>query len=161
MHQADPLPPSARDAKLAETLHEYALSFPETALEFPWGHSAYKVNKKIFLTLGCDADGLRLSLKLPESNLEALLLPFTEPTGYGLGKSGWVSARFEPDSKVPMVTLLDWVLESYRAVAPKRAIKLLDEAQGTAKNVSTKKNPSTKKAPARRKASSPKKKPSR
>lgn len=159
MHAEDPLPPSAADAKLAQTLHEYALSFPETTLEFPWGHSAYKVNKKIFLTLGCDAEGLRLSLKLPESNLEALLLPFTQPTGYGLGKSGWVSARFEPRSKVPMVTLIDWVLESYRAVAPKRALKLLDGEAAAAAKPSIKK--SAKKAPIRRTSGATKKKSSR
>ena len=159
MHTPDTPPPSAADEASARTLHDYALSFPETTLEFPWGHSAYKVNKKIFLTLGCDAEGLRLSLKLPESNLEALLLPFTEPTGYGLGKSGWVSARFEPDTKVPLVTLIDWVLESYRAVAPKRALRQLDAAASSAP--SSPKNESAKRAPSKRSVGTSKKKPSR
>jgi predicted DNA-binding protein (MmcQ/YjbR family) len=159
MHTPETPPPCAADEKVARALHDYALSFPETTLEFPWGHSAYKVNKKIFLTLGCDADGLRLSLKLPESNLEALLLPFTEPTGYGLGKSGWVSARFEPKTKIPLVTLTDWVLESYRAVAPKQALELLDGDASTAP--SSLKNMSAKRAPSKRSISSPKKKSSR
>ena len=32
----------------------------------------------------------------------ALLLPFATPTGYGLGKSGWVSARFAPSDDPPL-----------------------------------------------------------
>ena len=148
MNDLEPTPPSAVDAEKAKTLHEYALAFPETVLEHPWGHNAYKVNKKVFLFLSCDGDGLRLSLKLPDSNFEALLLPFTEPTGYGLGKSGWVSASFSPDSKPPMVTLLDWVLESYRAIAPKRALKQLDGQPSavSSKQASTKRSTRSKAA---------------
>jgi predicted DNA-binding protein (MmcQ/YjbR family) len=148
----NPEPPTALHAKHAASLHEYALAFPETVLEHPWEHDAYKVNKKIFLFLNCDGDGLRLTMKLPESNFEALLLPFTEATGYGLGKSGWVTARFEPGSKPPMVTILDWVLESYRAVAPKRALKVLDGEAPTATNKRTASKGTAKKKVASKKA---------
>jgi hypothetical protein len=64
-----------------------------------------------------------LSLKLPESGREALELPFTKPTGYGLGKAGWVSASFSAKDAPPLAILEDWILESYRAVAPKTTIK--------------------------------------
>ena len=119
-------PPRAADAKREAALATYALSFPETTLEHPWEHNAYKVNKKIFLFLDCDARGMRMTVKLPESGFEALLLPFTEATGYGMGKHGWVTAAFDPGAKPPMALLHDWVLESYRAIAPKRALKVLD-----------------------------------
>jgi hypothetical protein len=58
----------------------------------------------------------------------ALSLPFASPTGYGLGKSGWVTARFAAKDKPPLEMLRKWIEESYRAVAPKELVKLLDQA---------------------------------
>jgi hypothetical protein len=72
-------------------------------------------------------DGFSLSVKLPSSCHVALDLPFTEPTGYGLARSGWVTARFVPGDRVPLATLALWLAESFRAVAPKRVAALLDE----------------------------------
>ncbi len=66
--------------------------------------------------------GLSISVKLPESNSLALTLPFAEPTGYGLGKSGWVSAKFASKDRVPLDLLFDWLEESFRAIAPKRVV---------------------------------------
>jgi hypothetical protein len=52
-------------------------------------------------------------------------LPFAEPTHYGLGKHGWVTAHFDRKSK-PAITLLEaWLDESYRAVAPKKMVAKL------------------------------------
>jgi hypothetical protein len=56
----------------------------------------------------------------------ALSLPFAEPTGYGLGKSGWVTARFAAGDDVPVPMLIGWVDESFRAVAPKRLLAKLE-----------------------------------
>ena len=84
-----------------------------------------KVGKKVFVFLGMpDGDELGLSVKLPESGPMALLLPFAQPTGYGLGKAGWVSARFGPSDDPPLGMLREWIDESYRAVAPKAAAKV-------------------------------------
>lgn len=61
----------------------------------------------------------------------ALMLPFAEPTGYGLGKSGWVTATFNAGEKAPPVALLkQWLDESYRAIAPKKLVKALEPATG-------------------------------
>jgi len=68
-----------------------------------------------------DADALSLSTKLPHSREDALALPFTEPTHYGLGKAGWVTSSFKRGDDVPVGVLRDWIDESYRAVAPKRS----------------------------------------
>ena len=110
-------------------LRDYAMTFPETTEDHPWGHRAMKVKGKTFLFLGGDKDTkeLSLSLKLPSSRDMALDLPFAEPTGYGLGKSGWVSARFDKVSAVPLDMLKAWIAESYRAIAPKKLVKQLDE----------------------------------
>ncbi len=62
-----------------------------------------------------------MSCKLPDSAEAAItMFSWAEPTGYGLGKSGWVSARFEPKDDVPFDLLKQWIDESYAAVAPKR-----------------------------------------
>ena len=78
------------------------------------------VNDKTFAYLSLEGDPLSISCKLPQSSDEALSLPFTAPTGYGLGKSGWVSATFEEALAVPVDLLKQWIDESYRAQAPKR-----------------------------------------
>ena len=57
----------------------------------------------------------------------ALTLPFVTPTGYGLGRAGWVTARFEPRAKPPVDLLEGWIAQSYRAVAPNRLVRALNE----------------------------------
>ena len=113
-------------------LRSHALSYPGSFEDFPWGHCAVKVKGKVFVFLVHgemeDSGGaaVGLSLKLPLSNGQALSLPFCTPTGYGLGKAGWVSASFSVDDDVPVDILTRWIDESYRAVAPKTLLKQLD-----------------------------------
>ena len=99
-----------------------ALEFPATHEDFPWGHSAFKVSKKkVFCFLSLEPTQLTLSCKLPASHDMALMLPFTQPTAYGLGKAGWVTATFLATSKAPPVGLMrQWLTESYCAIAPKK-----------------------------------------
>ena len=107
----------------AKALRAFALRLPGATEDFPWGERVAKVNKKVFVFLGCDpvpGGEMGLSVKLPESGEEALDLPFTKPTGYGLGKSGWVTATFGPKDKPPVEILKAWIRESYAAVAPKK-----------------------------------------
>ncbi len=116
--------------KLYKQVRAYALSLPETHEDFPWGHPAIKVRKKAFVFLSSDQDIAQrfgMSVKLPESSELALALPFTARTGYGLGKSGWVSVELGPaDDLPPAEILLEWVEESYRAIAPKTLSRQLD-----------------------------------
>ena len=104
------------------------MAYPEAYEEFPWGHRAIKVNGKTFVFISIDDNRLSLSAKLPVSNLTALMLPFAEPTHYGLGKSGWVTASFSRDATVPVELLCGWIDESYRAIAPKALVALLPAA---------------------------------
>ena len=110
-------------ARAAAEIRRYALSLPEAIEDFPWGERVAKVKGKVFVFLGADPiaeSPMSLSVKLPESGEEALTLPFTKPTGYGLGKSGWITATFAPKEKPPVDVLRSWILESYRAVAPRK-----------------------------------------
>ena len=107
-------------------LRAHALSFPGAHEAFPWGESVVKVRGKVFVFLGREGD-LGMSVKLPQSSVAALALPFTEPTAYGLGKSGWISASFPKGGGAPVGLLKEWVEESYRAVAPRKLVAELDE----------------------------------
>jgi hypothetical protein len=84
----------------------------------------------VALFMRCDGNGLSLGTKLPASHEAALKHPFAEPTGYGLGKSGWVTATFGPADDIPVEILKEWIEESYRAVAPKGLVALWDEQGG-------------------------------
>jgi predicted DNA-binding protein (MmcQ/YjbR family) len=106
-------------------LRKFALSYPEATEHMPWGHHAIKVKGKSFLFLAADAETFSLSAKLPSSGGVALKLPFASPTEYGLGRSGWVTARFPRGARVPLDVLRLWVDESYRAIAPKRLVARL------------------------------------
>ena len=118
------------NAKLGDRLMKLALTYPEAWEDDPWGDTVVKVRKKIFLFCGVhDVDGrnvLGVTVKLPDSREFALSFEWTEPTGYGLGKAGWVSCRFPVGSDVPMDLVEEWIDESYRAIAPKTLVKQLD-----------------------------------
>jgi len=112
----------------AALLRTFALGFPEAYEDFPWGERVAKVNGKVFVFLGMDGEDLGLSVKLPQSGMLALGLPFASPTGYGLGKAGWVTAKFGKRKKAPVDLLRSWIDESYRAVAPKKLVARLSAA---------------------------------
>lgn len=114
----------------AVVLRAFALSFPEAYEDFPWGERVAKVKGKVFVFLGMGGDTLGLSVKLPQSAMLALGLPFASPTGYGLGKAGWVTAKFGKREKAPVDLLRSWIDESYRAVAPKKLVTAMTAAPG-------------------------------
>ena len=116
---------SGRLTREGTALRKFALSYPEATEHMPWGHHAIKVKGKSFLFLAADAETFSLSAKLPSSGGVALKLPFASPTEYGLGRSGWVTARFPRGARVPLDVLRLWVDESYRAIAPKRLVARL------------------------------------
>jgi predicted DNA-binding protein (MmcQ/YjbR family) len=127
------MPTKKRDAILKE-LRAFGLTYPETHFKSPWpGHMDLAVRDKTFAYLSIEGEPLRISCKLPHSNAVALMLPFTEPTPYGLGKSGWVSANFADPEEVPIDMLRDWIDESYRAQAPKKLVATLPPQAGDMK----------------------------
>lgn len=116
-----------------ERLLGFAAEFPGAHEDHPWGETVMKVNKKVFIFMGKPSDPepcLSFSVKLPSSGAFALAQPYASPTGYGLGKSGWVTFRFRSKDLPPMALMYEWLEESYRAVAPKKLIKELDASSG-------------------------------
>lgn len=117
-------PPDPRS--LEGLLRARALTLPEATEDFPWGERALKVRGKAFLFMRSAGRTVSFSMKLPHSAAEALEWPNVEPTGYGLGKHGWVTAKVDASREAPIETFEAWLAESYRAVAPKTLVKALD-----------------------------------
>ncbi len=120
---------SKKMAQLQEKMREYALTFPESHEDNPWEHIAIKVRKKTFVFLGGhkDSDGkFSMTVKLPVSAEMAATLPYVEPAGYGLGRSGWVTVKCAAKDKADPEMFREWIEQSYRAVAPKTLVKQLD-----------------------------------
>ena len=107
-----------------QKLRAFALSLPEAVEDHPWGEDVAKVRGKVFVFLGSRASR-RITVKLDESHGHALSIEGAAPTGYGLGKSGWVTVPLRAEG-VSLDVLRDWVEESYRIVAPGRLVAVLD-----------------------------------
>jgi predicted DNA-binding protein (MmcQ/YjbR family) len=105
-------------------LRTYAFGLPGAWEDHPWGESVAKVDKKIFAFFGVEGH-VKMHVKLPHSADAALSINGATPTGYGLGKAGWVSIPL--DGELPPIEILrEWIDESYRAVAPKKRLQELD-----------------------------------
>jgi predicted DNA-binding protein (MmcQ/YjbR family) len=152
---------NSRTAAALDELRAFGLAYPGAHLKSPWpDHKDLAVNDKTFAYLSNSADEpFGISCKLPESSDVALSLPFVEPAGYGLGKSGWVAATVPDGEEIPIDLFKAWLDESYRAQAPKKLVAQLGGGKG---GISGSKvagaRPGKKKAPAKKRAAPAKKK---
>ena len=91
------------------------------------GEPTFRVNGKNFVFASPDGDGL--SVKLTKEEAEAVVATDTavEPTGYGLGRHGWVSITLPKRvSEARWREVEEWVRTSYCLIAPKRLAKLVE-----------------------------------
>ena len=112
--------------ELMASLKAFALDLPGAWPDNPWGDSVVKVGKKIFVFLGEGAEDSGITVKVPESHDHAMSFKDAVPTGYGLGKAGWVTIPIGGLRSDDAEVLHDFVEESYRNIAPKTLIKELD-----------------------------------
>ena len=125
----------ANGKKLSKEMSAFALALPGAWEDHPWGENVAKVGKKVFVFLGRDdgehhGSSYGIAVKLRPSHGAAMKLGCCEPTGYGLGKAGWVNVDFDHASCPPAETLQAWVEESYVSVAPKKLAKELAAKHG-------------------------------
>lgn len=106
----------------------FALGLPEAVEDHPWDETVAKVRKKIFVFFGGDPSRDRITVKLVESHGHALSIEGAVPSGYGLGKAGWVTVPVDAEG-VDHDVLCDWVEESYCIVAPKRLVAELSSTR--------------------------------
>ena len=115
-------------ATALRNLKTFGLSLPGTEPKRPWpGHDDVAVKDKTFAFMSVSSGDLVVSVKLPVTGKDVLKRSDAKPTGYGLGKSGWVSVHFT--GEVPLDTVKRWMMESYRAQAPKKLVKQLEAQQ--------------------------------
>jgi predicted DNA-binding protein (MmcQ/YjbR family) len=117
----------AEPKRTRRQLLKFALGMPGAWEDHPWDEDVAKVGKRVFAFFGLEEYEGRtmITLKLRESHAAAVGVPGVEPSGYGLGKSGWVTITLG-EGTPSLGVLSDWVEESYRLVAPARLVTELD-----------------------------------
>ncbi len=96
------------------------------------GEPTFRVNGKNFVFT--DPEATSVTVKLPPEEAAAAVAsdPLVEPTGYGLGRRGWVSVKIKPrTSQSRWQEIEEWIRTSYTLVAPKRLARLVLEADKT------------------------------
>lgn len=117
---------SPKSTAVLKELRAFGFTYPGVETKSPWpGHADLAVNGKTFAYLSVEGQPFSISLKLPYTGAEARKLRFATPTGYGLGKSGWVTFTPTPSEMPSIRQLKSWLDESYRAQAPKKLAALV------------------------------------
>ena len=90
------------------------------------GEPTFRVRGKNFVFTDPEATGI--SVKLPKEEADAVVAtdPHASPTGYGLGRHGWVSVELGArPSASRWREVEEWVRTSYTMVAPRKLAKLV------------------------------------
>lgn len=116
----------ATHKQLLKQVRTICLRFPDAHETETWGKPHFRVGEKIFAGFG-DEDGLpKLGFKLEMSHAKQIVnLPAFTKAKY-VGHKGWVSMDCTAVQNWDLVAEL--VEESYRLIAPKRALAKLDQA---------------------------------
>jgi predicted DNA-binding protein (MmcQ/YjbR family) len=116
-----------------QRLEEIVRRLPEAVrvdIEEWGGEPTFRVRGKNFIFTNPEASGL--GVKLPKEEAAAVVAtdPAVEPSGYGLGRHGWINVTVGRDTDWQQ--LEEWVRTSYTLVAPKKLARIVLEEDGTA-----------------------------
>jgi predicted DNA-binding protein (MmcQ/YjbR family) len=110
-------------------VREICLSLPEVTEKPFGGHTApsFRIRDKLFVMTS--EDGSYLTFKAPPGVQEALVAEAPERffVPKYVGSKGWVGARLDVDQD--WEEMAELIEESYRLIAPKRLVRLLDRDQ--------------------------------
>jgi predicted DNA-binding protein (MmcQ/YjbR family) len=115
-------------------LEAIALALPEAKrvdIEAWDGEPTFRVRDKNFVFTDPEVTGM--SVKLPMEEAEAVVAtdPGAEPTGYGMGRHGWVSVKVADDADDDRwQQITEWVRTSYTMVAPKTLARIVLDEDG-------------------------------
>jgi predicted DNA-binding protein (MmcQ/YjbR family) len=97
------------------------------------GEPTFRVRGKNFIFADHEARGLSVKLSKEEAAAVVATDPGAEPTGYGLGRHGWVSVKVADDADDDRWRQVEeWVRTSYTLVAPKSLAKIVLADDGAA-----------------------------
>ena len=94
------------------------LSMPASTEVEAWGHPTFRVNNKVFATIGGDANGISISAKATLDEQAAIIQKPGWRKAHYVGKHGWVSYDFGHGDDWELIESL--VQRSWAYVAPKR-----------------------------------------
>ena len=92
------------------------------------GEPTFRVNGKTFIFSSPDASGI--SVKVAKEAAAAVVAtdPDAEPTGYGLGRHGWISVSIPTSRSAKRWSEIEeWIRTSYTLVAPKKLARAVLE----------------------------------
>jgi predicted DNA-binding protein (MmcQ/YjbR family) len=92
-----------------------------------WGDEpTFRVRGKNFVFTDQVASGISVKLSKEEAAAVIATDPRAEPTGYGLGRHGWISVEVGDDAdESRWREVEEWVRTSYTLVAPKSLAKIV------------------------------------
>ena len=100
------------------------------------GEPTFRVKGKTFVFTDAEATGVSVKLGREEAAAVVATDPGAEPTGYGLGRHGWVSVAIPAGAGDDRWRLVEeWVRTSYTLVAPKRLARVVLAEDGAAGDV--------------------------
>ena len=105
-----------------ERLERIVARLPEAErvdIEAWGGEPTFRVRGKNFIFSAHDASGISVKLSKEEAAAVVATDPAAEPSGYGLGRHGWVSVKIGKANKERWRQIEEWVRISYTNVAPK------------------------------------------
>ena len=97
-----------------------------------WGDEpTFRVRGKNFIFTDPRAGGISVKLTKEEAAAVVATDPRAEPTGYGLGRHGWVSVGIgNRAGAARWKQIEEWVRTSYTLVAPKALAKIVQAEDG-------------------------------
>jgi predicted DNA-binding protein (MmcQ/YjbR family) len=122
------------DDTIFERVQVLALDLPEAVrvdVEGWGGQPTFRVRGKNFVFTHEDRAVITVKLPMEEAAAVVATDERASPTGYGLGKHGWVSIDLSAADEDLWVAVDEWIITSYLLVAP-RALARAVEAGETA-----------------------------
>jgi predicted DNA-binding protein (MmcQ/YjbR family) len=92
------------------------------------GEPTFRVRGKTFVFSSPDASGISVKLTKEEAAAVVATDPKAEPTGYGLGRHGWVSVSIPNSASAKRWREIEeWIRTSYTLVAPRKLARAVLE----------------------------------
>lgn len=120
---SEPKAKAKQESKTFLRIQEAAMALPEAErvdIEAWGGEPTFRVRGKNFVFTSHEGAGVTVKLDKEEAAAVVGSNPLAEPTGYGLGRHGWVSIDFPKRlTKAHWEEIIEWIHTSYTMVAPK------------------------------------------